>query len=264
MKVVIGLIPLLAILAGVLVYNQNGKREILRFDMVQFFYAFILIPTVYVWFKGFLFILLKNELGNIISPNELFIWDTIFSVLFLFISAFVVIHSLTKSFELKRKKDPLYDLFEHSEYYHLWVSHTIVFVGAMILSTVISGFNLWLDFNLHIPQSVFYLILLTTPMLAAAAFKAFMISDFGDFRFLKLMKLFVGFFFLIHGVLFIILEPAFSGEKIMYWYTTNVFGFLSFISLLHTSEPGPVPIRRRIGGKARMVINKIKQKLPKK
>lgn len=263
MKVVIGLIPILAILAGVLVYNHNGKKEILRFDMVQFFYAFILMPTAYIWFKGFIFILLKNELGNAISQNELFFWDTAYSVFFLFLSAFAVIHSLTKSFELKRKKDPLYDLFEHSEYYHLWFSHTSLFVGVMILATLIAILNIWMDFSLIIPKMVFYLILLTTPITAAIIFKVFLIADFGDFRFLKLMKLFVGIFFLIHGILFIWFEPSFSGEKIMYWYVTNSFGFMSLISLLHTREPGPVPIRQRIVSKAKIakvMINKIIKK----
>ncbi len=260
MKIIVGLIPLLAILTGLLVYNHNGKKEILRFDLVQFFYAFILMPIAYIWFKGFIFILLKNELGNEISQNELFFWDTVYSVFFLFLSAFVVIHSLTKSFELKRRKDPLYDMFEHSEYYHLWFSHTSLFVGAMVLTTLISALNIWVDFSFFIPKMVFYLILLTTPLLAGVIFKAFMISDFGDFRFLKLMKLFVGIFFSIHGLIYILIEPSFSGEKIMYWYMTNVFGFLSMISLFHTSEPGPIPIHKRLTSKAKLVINKIVRK----
>ncbi len=257
MKIIIGLIPLLAMLASVLVYKQNGKKEILRFDMVQFFYAFILMPTVYIWFKWFLFTLLRNELGGLISQNELFFWDTVYSVFFLFLSAFVVIHSLTKSFELKRRKDPLYDLFEHSEYYHLWFSHTSLFIGLMLLITLISSSNIWLDSIFYISQNVFYLILLTTPILALAVFKAFKLSDFGDFRFLKLMKLFVGIFFFVHGVLFILFEPVFSGEKIMYWYTTNTFGFLSLISLVHSSDPEPLPIHKRVLGKAKLVINKV-------
>ena len=247
-------------MAALLVYNQNGKKEILRFDMVQFFYAFILMPVAYIWFKVFLFILLKNELGNMISQNELFIWDTAYSVFFLFLAAFVVIHSLTKSFELKRKKDPLYDLFEHSEYYHLWFSHTSLFVGIMILATIISGFNLWLSLPVLITKPVFYSILFTTPILALAVFKVFKISDFGDFRFLKLMKLFVGLFFLIHGLLYFLVEPVFAGERIMYWYTTNVFGFLSLISLFHSSEPKPLPIHKRISLKAKLVLNRLIKK----
>lgn len=96
--------------------------------------------------------------------------------------------------------------------------------------------------------------------MAGIVFKAFMISDFGDFRFLKLMKLFVGIFFSIHGLIYILIEPSFSGEKIMYWYMTNVFGFLSMISLFHTSEPRPIPIHKRLTSKAKLVISKIVRK----
>jgi len=257
MKIVLALVPLLALLTSVLVYNQNGKKEILRFDMVQFFYSFILMPTVFIWFKGFLFFLLKSELGGVISQNELFFWDTIYSVLFLFLFAFVVIHSLTKSFELKRNKDPLYDLFEHSEYYHLWVSHTIIFVGAMALSTLISAINIWIDSTFLLSKLSFYIALATAPIISAVAFKAFKIADFGDFRFLKLMKLFSGLFFLIHGIIFIIIEPAFDSTKIMYWYTANVFGVLSIISFLHSPEPEPLPVHKRITSKAKSLIGKI-------
>jgi hypothetical protein len=260
MKIVLALVPLLALLSGVLVYNQNGKKEILRFDMVQFFYSFVLMPTVFVWFKGFLFFLLKSELGGAVSQNELFLLDTVYSVFFLFLFAFTVIHSLTKSFELKRNKDPLYDLFEHSEYYHLWVSHTVVFVGAMLLSTLISVANIWIDSTILLPKLGFYAVLATAPIISFAAFKAFVISDFGDFRFLKLMKLFVGIFFLVHGIIFITIEPAFNSTKIMYWYTTNVFGFLSLISFWHSSEPEPLPVHKRITNKAKQVIKKIIRK----
>ncbi|NCN45723.1 MAG: hypothetical protein COU63_04360 [Candidatus Pacebacteria bacterium CG10_big_fil_rev_8_21_14_0_10_36_11] len=257
MLIVFTLIPVLAILAALFVYRHNGKKEILRFDMVQFFYAFILMPTVYVWFKGFLYLLLKTELNQKISQQELFFYDTAYSIFFLFIFAFAVIHSLTKSFELKIKKDPLYDLFEHSEYYHLWLSHTIFFVGSMILSTSLAIFNIWFDLPIVFPKAIFYFILLTTPFVAMAVFKVFKISDFGDFRFLKLMKLFNGLFFLIHGVLFIVFEPVFMSEKLMYWYLTNVFGFLSLISIFHSPEPKPDSLRKRIAYKAKVVVGKL-------
>lgn len=255
--ILFALIPLFAIISGVLVYNQNGKKEILRFDFVQFFYAFILMPTVFIWFKSFLFFLLQNELFQKISPKELFFWDTAYSVFFLFIFAFTVIHSLTKSFELKRRKDPLYDLFEHSEYYHLWVSHTIIFTGAMILVTGISLGNIFIDSLFPLSQNFFYGLLLTAPVLSAFVFKAFQISDFGDFRFLKLMKFFVGIFFVVHGVFYSIYEPLFSPEKVMYWYMTVFFGSSALIGFFHSPEPKPLSFRKRLGSKARLVVKKL-------
>ncbi|EKD43989.1 MAG: hypothetical protein ACD_72C00045G0003, partial [uncultured bacterium] len=55
MKILLIIIPLLSLLASLGLYRYNGKKEILRFDLVQFFYAFILMPMIYIWFKSFLF-----------------------------------------------------------------------------------------------------------------------------------------------------------------------------------------------------------------
>lgn len=251
------LIPFLAIAAGVLVYRHNGKKEILRFDMVQFFYAFILMPTVFVWFKSVLFFLLQSELLLKISPKEMFFWDTAYSVVFLFIFAFTVIHSLTKSFELKRKKDPLYDLFEHSEYYHLWVSHTIIFVGAMLIISALSIGNIFFPFENSFSSTAFYSILATAPLLSALVFKAFQISDFGDFRFLKLMKLWVGIFFVIHGLAYNIYEPVFVPQKVLYWYMAVFFGVCSLIAAFHTPEPRSLSLAVRVKSKAHFIVKKL-------
>ncbi|MBT4652808.1 MAG: hypothetical protein HN981_00875 [Candidatus Pacebacteria bacterium] len=259
MKTVFAVIPLLALISGVLLYKQTGKKEILRFDMVNFFYAFILMPTVYIWFKSLLFLLLRSELGIIISQSELFIWDTVYSIVFMFIFASVVIHSLTKSFELNIKKDPLYDLFEHSEYFHLWLSHIIFFGGGMIFITLLSIINVWFDLSIFISKFNFYLLLLTSPITSIFIFKMFEYSALDEkFTFLKLMKFIIGICFFIYALVYIVFEPIFASEKIVYWYMTNVFGFLALISLIHTSEPGPIPVHKRIGRKALWFVRKIK------
>lgn len=97
-------IPLLTLVSGVLLYGQHGKKEFLKLDFVQFMYSFVIAPVMFVWLKSFLFFILRNELNFRLSISEIFIVDTIYSTLVMFIFAFVVIHSLTKSFNLKREK----------------------------------------------------------------------------------------------------------------------------------------------------------------
>ena len=54
------LLPVAMILGSLLAYRFNGRREILRFDLVQFLYAFILTPLTFVWGKVLLFLLVKK------------------------------------------------------------------------------------------------------------------------------------------------------------------------------------------------------------
>ena len=50
-------------LSALALYRKNGRREILKFDVVQFWYAFVLVPVLFVWFKSFLFFTLRDELN---------------------------------------------------------------------------------------------------------------------------------------------------------------------------------------------------------
>jgi hypothetical protein len=147
-----------------------------------------------------------------------------------------VIHSLTKSFKIKKVKDPLYDLFEHAEYFHAWITHTVVFGGAMILFSLLAALNAWIDLPWAITQPQFYGLLVLAGATAAIIFKSFLIADFGDFRFVKLMKLLVALFFVFHVVIYAVFEPAFVGVKAMYWFQFVVFLILSIVSIIVPSE----------------------------
>lgn len=246
MKILLALIPILAILAGAVVYKQHGKREILRFDSVQFFYAFILMPVAYVWFKGFLFFLLQSQLQTFISQADILFWDTVYSVLFLFLYAFTVIHSLTKSFQLKRKKDPLYDLFEHSEYYHMWMTHSVILVGGMILFLLLAALNAWIDLPLAISRQQFYSLLLLALGMSWLIFQMFLLLKYSDFWNVKLIKLLVGIFFVLHIIVYAVFEPSFAGEKVMYWYQLTFFFGLSVIGIIYPSEQADKGLHKRI------------------
>lgn len=230
---VLYLVPIFAVISAVLMYRLNGKKEFLKIDLVQFFYAFVLTPMLFVWLKTFLYFLLRVEVNIRLSAVQLFLVDTTFSLFFMYVFAFVVIHSLTKSFNLKRVRDPLYDLFEHSEFFHLWLTHLIMYIGGMVLISVLSIFNIWFPLEISMSRYNFYLL---NVLGLVAGFFVFMIIWLSDPKqdqanFMRLMKLSFGFFFLVHVVVYFVFNPAFSPAFGLYWGSLNIFTALVLCSL---------------------------------
>jgi hypothetical protein len=219
MVIFLFLVPLLGALSTLWLYRHTGKKEFFKFDLVQFIYGFIVLPLLFVWLKSFLFVIMRRELEITLSVTELFIIDTFFSVLFLFVFAFVVIHSLTKTFSLKYERDPLYDIFEHSEYYHLWLSHVVMFGGIMAVISFLSVLNLWVPFEIALSKLQFYGVLLVGMVLGLVAYIGTRQANYGTGQFMRLMKLTFGLFFLIHVVAYLLFDPAFNAGFGFYWFT---------------------------------------------
>lgn len=227
------LIPVFAIISAVLVYRLNGKRELLKLDLVQFFYAFILSPVLFIWLKTFLYFLLKVEANVTLSNGQLFLLDTIYSTFFLYVFAFIVIHSLTKSFNLRQTTDPLYNLFEHSEFFHLWLTHLIMYLGGMILLTILAIVNIWFPLEVTLSEGMFRLLFVSGFLSGFLMFMIVWLSDPKQERanFMRVMKLSFGFFFLIHIVLYFVFSPPFSPALGLYWWSLNAFTALVICSL---------------------------------
>jgi hypothetical protein len=233
MMTVLYLVPVFALVSAVLVYRLNGRREFLRLDVVQFFYAFVLSPALFLWLKSFLYKLLRGEVPVALSNFQIFMIDTAFSIFFLYVFAFVVIHSLTKSFNLRRTTDPLYDLFEHSEFFHLWLTHLIMYVGAMLLISVLSIANVWFPLPVQLDRTGLYVICGLGVVSGLFSFMITWLSDPKQERanFMRLMKLSFGFFFLVHVVVYFVFNPAFSPMLGLYWWSLIVFATLVVCSL---------------------------------
>ena len=212
------IVPLFAYLAILILYRHNGKREVLKFDLVQFAYAFVILPIFFVWLKSFIYFIFKHELGVGLSTGQLFAIDTAFSLLFLYIFAFVVIHSLTKTFNLKHYRDPLYDLFAHSEYYHVWLSHVVMFAGGMLGGTLLSIVNLFVPLSLAVGKVVFMGVLGLGFGAGLLVFAGVWLADPDQAQFMRLMKLTFGFFFMVHVVLYFLFDPKFSIDQVVYWF----------------------------------------------
>jgi len=226
-------IPLFAIASAVFLYRLNGKKEFIKLDVVQFFYAFVMAPAFFVWIKSFLFIILRTEIDLRLSTTNLFVIDTFLSVLFLYVYGFVVIHALTKSFSLRRSRDPLYDIFAHSEFFHLWLTHLIVFVGTIMLIAIIATFNLLFPLVIEVPRWGFYLLSTSGLVTGVFFFLVVWLSDpkQDGANFMRLMKLLFGIYFLIHLVQYFLFLPSFSAEYSVYWWSLGASVGLVLCSL---------------------------------
>ncbi len=229
----LAIIPLAALLSGFFIYRRTGRRDFLKFDAVQFIYAFILAPLLFVWSKSFLFYLLRQELNVHISTTELFFFDTVFSVVAMYVYSFVVIHSLTKSFELKRYVDPLYDIFSHSEALHLWISHTALYVGAMSLFTVISLVNVVIPTPSGASKLFFYFALLFGLICGMFCYAGIWLSNFTSKDiFMNIMKLVIAISFVLHCLAYFLADPHFNANYMVYWTIFMCYFAMSVCALI--------------------------------
>lgn len=224
---------------GFLVYRFQGRRQILKFDIVQFLYAFIFAPLLFIWVKTFLYVVIRDQIGLTLSPGQVFALDTIMSVFFLYLYGFVVLHSLTKTFRLQNDKDPLYDIFWHSEYYHLWITHIIMSVGGMAVICLLGVVNLFVPLQIYSSVMSLLLMLVAGVMSGFLVYMSILLADPKQERragYMRLMKLAFGGFFSINLLLYLIFSPSFSMSYGLFWWNFLVFavatllGFLSYKS----------------------------------
>jgi hypothetical protein len=233
MIVLLFLVPILAIATSLFVYQLNGKREIIKLDIVQFFYAFVLAPIMFIWIKSVLFVLLRSELDIVLTVGQMFLVDTFFSLIFIYIFAFVVMHSLTKSINLKVGQDPLHDIFLHSEYFHLWLSHLVIFIGSGLIVSGVSLANVFFPVSVEISRFFFYMALLLSIGAGQFSFLGIWLSDPKQKKahFLALIKLIFGLLFMLHIFVFFLIRVPFNSSFGIFWmgtlgYASLIFSFL--------------------------------------
>ncbi|MBP7700460.1 hypothetical protein KA111_00150 [Candidatus Woesebacteria bacterium] len=233
MKIFLLLIPLITVIFGNLIYKfQNRKKEILKLDLVQFTYLFLIAPAMFIWMKSFIFYILRNELDLNLSITDLFIVDTIFSVLSFVVISAIAIHTLTKTFWIKRYHDPEFDIYHLSEYFHLWWSHIIMWGGGMVICTFVSIVNVLVPIHLTStfldPQ--FYLVLFSGIFFGISMFMFVWNSDPKQGNYMRLMKLLFAFFLLIHIFIYFIFDPSFNITNGVYWFMLVAFASSVFAS----------------------------------
>lgn len=233
------LIPVLAAVVVIGLYRQTGKRDILKLDVVQFFYAFVIVPILFVWSKSFLFLILRTELTISLTPAEMFAIDTFYSTMFLFVYGFVVMHSLTKTFNLKMAQDPLYDLFHHSEYIHLWLSHLVIYLGMMTLLAIIGVANaiIPLPDGILLTKAWFYGIVMSGIVAGGATYLGAWLSNphqvkTGRWTFMRSVKLMIGLLFMVLATISFAIDISFEVTHVLYWAVMAYFSTMAVLGML--------------------------------
>ncbi len=219
------LIPLLAIGTSIGIYQLNGKKEVLKLDLVQFFYAFVLAPILFVWTKSVLFFILNSEVTISLTDGEIFLFDTMYSTLFIYVFAFIVMHSLTKSINLKVGRDPFHDIFKHSEYFHLWISHVVAFLGIAVLVSILGLVNSIFPLELALSHYFVYGFSVSGFLSGLGIFLGIWLSDPKQERadFMRLMKIMYGVFLILHIIFYFVFSPGFDTSHAIYWSSSSLF-----------------------------------------
>lgn len=229
MKIFFIFLPAIIVATGLFMHRLSGRKELLKMDLVQFIYAFILTPTVLIWLKIVVFFNVCSEL-NITDVEDKFFIDTAITTIFLFIYAFVVIHSLTKTFAMKKSKDPLFDILEHSEYFHLWLSHIVTYSSALLLLFIPGFLNVFFPFRLLVNKSNLNISILMGIIFSAAFYYALWTYKVAEqHKFDRVMKLQVYIYTFILLTTYLISRPKYSPQYIIFWCSV-IFFVISTIS----------------------------------
>lgn len=239
MKFLLLSIPVITAIIGFGIYRfQDGnRREIFRIDLVQFMYLFVLTPTLYVWLKSFLFFILRNELTVTLSLTDIFVIDTVFSVVAFFTFAALAMHSLTKTFWLRRHHDPEFDIYHLSEYFHLHWTHIVIWTGGVGLVSFVSFINVFVPFQLDHTTVPFYSSLVVGAVTGLATFMGIWGSDPGQGSFMKIMKIVLMLAFFGHVVTYFVFEPQFRMQYAAFWFSLFCFLFASIASFFFDKSP---------------------------
>lgn len=231
------LIPFATTITTFLLYKHVGKRDFFRLDIVQFLYAFVFTPIMFLWMKAFLAYAARNEIGIPMSQNQLFALDSAFSIIFLYFTAFVAIHSLTKTFEIKAQKDPLYDIIEHAEQFHLWISHISLYLLGLLFLVMLGIMNIFVPLDLQMTKPIFWLLIVIGVFMGSLVYAAIWLSNFNEKSFMRVMKLGFGVGLSTLIFAYFLFQPKFGASNVLYWIIFAVYSsMVSHSFFLERSE----------------------------
>lgn len=235
MRLALTLLLIVLLLLVPLIWRFSGRKELMKMDLVQFIYAFVLAPAIFIWIKTALFFNLRRELG--VSVNDTFWIDTTLTIIALYIYSFVVIHSLTKSFQIQKAKDPLFDVFEHSEYFHLWLSHLTVYSGALLIMLFLGVLNLFLPVTLISSKLALYIGIIIGTLCGFMLYFGIWVNRIERQKsFDRIMKFQVYIYTFIVLIGYLIADPKFGASYTAFW--GSVFFFVTAtVSLQFLKRP---------------------------
>ncbi len=247
-SLVLLVILLFGAVVGLVLYRFQGRKDLIHLDIVQFCYIFFFYPLFFVWLKSFVYVQLKSMIGINLSPSEYFVIDTTVATVGLYLYGIVAMKGLTKTLFLVRQKNPLMDLFPHTEYIHLWISHVAIFIGVVAILSVLSIVNLLFPFQ--VPESDL------TNMLTVGLGIAFGLCLYivlllsnpqqDHFRLLKTVKLLFGSVFSLFVAVYLIMSPPLSPSYSLYWFSLFLFATFVVCSFFSYKSPRANSFMERI------------------
>lgn len=203
------------------IYRFSGKKEILQMDLVQFIYAFVIYPIGYIWLKNFIYILLRDEIGAKLTLGQWVTIDTGFTIVFMYFYAFGIIHALTKTFSLNLNRDPFYDMFDDSKYFHEFFSHVGMYVAVIVVVTILSLLNGIFPFSFEnkkiVMDSLVGVAWFTGFLTYLGAF-FFTDKGFQYSKYKRIMKLTFGLCFLVEVIFYYFFRTQFTLAHGGYWF----------------------------------------------
>ncbi len=238
MKIFLALLPIGILALGFFIFRFNGRKELLRMDLIQFIYAFVLAPMMLIWLKTIVFYSLDADIG-VYGQEDKFVIDTVLTTILFLIYAFLVIHSLTKSFQIRKAKDPLFDIFEHAEYFHFWLSHIVVYSGGLLVMLILGGLNIFSPLLLLSSKTNLYFGIILGVIFSILYYTALRLYKTKEQKkFDKVMKLqLYAYTFLMLGA-YIMFRPKFTPQYSVFWCTSFFFFFTSVLSQLVDKNRG--------------------------
>lgn len=227
MIIVLFLLPVFMGLSLAYLYRFTGRKQILRFDLVQFVYAFLAYPLGYIWVKSILFFLLRQELGISLTFGQWNVLDTFFSLIFMYFYAFGIIHSLTKTFSLEMERDPLIDLFSRSEYFHELFSHIGMYAMGLVTVSILGSINLFFPVFILMERNIFLLInafgILVGLIAYIAMFQNTVFEGSTNRTYRRALRLVIALCFSMMAIFYFVSNPNFRETYILYWFTIDIF-----------------------------------------
>jgi len=158
-------------------------------------------------------------------------FDLVFTVISLYIFAFIVIHSLTKTFQLKMEKDPLFDIFTISEYFHFFISHLVIYSGSKIFIFLIGILGIFFPLSVGGGKAPLYFAILVGLIFSIANQIGMMLYRVKEKKhFVRIMNLetFIATFFLL--TMYLLERPKFSSAHLLFWLSSFFFLFCVLFS----------------------------------
>lgn len=214
---------LLIMLLALYLYRFSGRRQFLRLDLIQFIYAFVVYPLAFLWMQELLLLFYRSvpEIG----PVDQRIISSSVNLIFLYLYAFGIMHSLTKTLSLRVYRDPLFDVFSQTEYVHEFLSHVGMYTGIFALGSVLSVINIVFPFDIVSTRQAMAMTISAGTILGIALYIVLFITTdkgIGYTAYKKIIRAVAGLSFTAHVILFVLFRPALTMHHGVFWLVASI------------------------------------------